>query len=222
MASRPSGRSGARIAAWLIVPVVTLSPQARRFATSASREEEVLDAYAVQADVASPGGECVDAVVGDDHQPRPEAELGGELACTGPEADDLGPLPRWVVAKTLADGSRGAACEGWVGVRFDLELERRAGRREVEQLVEQQRALVAWCAVAVAQPPRADLRRGALMRPAGHGGAEVEQRVVQQHELAVGGQAAVRLEAVEWLLDCAVERRERRVRAVRTAEAVGV
>ena len=106
----------------------------------------MLDADAVQADVSSPSGECVDAVVGDDHQPRPEAELGGELACAGPEADDLGPLPRWVVANTLADGSRGAVCEGWVRVRFDLELERRAGRREVEQLVEQQRALVAWCA----------------------------------------------------------------------------
>ena len=132
------------------------------------------------------------------------------------------PLPRWVVAKSVADGSRSAACEGWVRVRFDLELERRAGRREVEQLVEQQRALVACSAVAVAQPACADLRRGALMRPAGRGGAEVEQRVVQQHELAVGGQAAVRLEAVEWLLDCAVERRERRVRAVRAAEAVGV
>jgi len=38
----------------------------------------------------------------------------------------------------------------------------------------------------------------ALMRPAGHGGAEGEQRVVQQHKLVVGGQAAVRLEAVEW------------------------
>ena len=38
----------------------------------------------------------------------------------------------------------------------------------------------------------------------------------------VGGQAAVRLEPVEWLLECAVERRERRVRAVRAAEAVGV
>jgi hypothetical protein len=78
------------------------------------------------------------AVVGDDYEPSPEAELGGELACTGPEADDLGPLPRWVVAKSLADGSRGAACEGWVRVGFDLELERRAGRCEVEQLVEQQ------------------------------------------------------------------------------------
>jgi len=185
-------------------------------------EEEVLDAYAVQADVASPSSERVYAVVGDDHEPRPEAELGGELACTGPEADDLGPLPRWVVAKTLADGSRGAACEGWVGVRFDLELEPRAGRREVEQFVEQQRALVAYSAVEVAQPPRADLRRGALMRPAGYGGAEVEQGVVQQHELAVGGHAAVRLEAVDGLLDCAVERRERRVRAVCAAEAVGV
>ena len=101
----------------------------------------------------SPSGERVYAVVGDDQQPRPEAELGGELAGTGPEADDLGPLPRWVVAQTLADGSRSAACEGWVGVCFDLELERRAGRREVEQLVEQQRALVAYSAVAVAQPP---------------------------------------------------------------------
>jgi hypothetical protein len=46
------------------------------------------------------------------------------------------------------------------------------------------------------------------VRPAGHGGAKIEQRVVQQHELAVGGQAAVRLEAVEWLPDSAVERRE--------------
>src|ERR1019366_1067380 len=81
---------------------------------------------------------------------------------------------------------------------------------------------VAWWAVEVAQPPRADLCRGALIRPAGHSGAEVEQRVVQQHELAVGGQAAIRLEALEWLLKRAVERRERRVRAVRAAEAVGV
>jgi hypothetical protein len=62
-----------------------------------AREQEVLDAYAVQADASSPRGECAYAVVGDDHQPRPEAELGGELACTGPEADDLGPLPPWVV-----------------------------------------------------------------------------------------------------------------------------
>src|SRR5450755_261511 len=62
-----------------------------------AREEEVLDADAVQADASSPGGECVHAVVGDDHQPRPETELGSELACTGPEADHLGPLPRGVV-----------------------------------------------------------------------------------------------------------------------------
>ena len=60
-------------------------------------EAEVLDAHAVQADVSSPGGECVYAVVSDDHQPRPEPELGGELACTGPEAEDLGPLPGGVV-----------------------------------------------------------------------------------------------------------------------------
>ena len=69
---------------------------------------------------------------------------------------------------------------------------------------------------------RADLHRGALMRPARYGGADLEQWVVQQHKLAVGGQAAVRLEAVEWLVECAVERRERRVRTVRAAEPVGV
>src|SRR5688500_13321600 len=92
---------------------------------------------------------------------------------------------RRVVAKTLAESSGGAACEGRVGVRLDLELERRARRREFEQLLEQQRALVAWSAVSVAEPARADLRGGALVGPAGHRGAGFEQRVVQQHQLAV-------------------------------------
>jgi len=127
-----------------------------------------------------------------------------------------------VVAKALAESAGSMACEGWVGVRLDLELERRAGRREFEQLVEQQRALVAWSAVRVAEPTRADLRRGALVRPAGHRGADLEQRVVQQHELAVGGQAAVRLEAVGRPPECAGKRRARRVRAVGGAEAMGV
>jgi hypothetical protein len=72
-------------------------------------------------------------------------------------------------------------------VRLDLELERRAGRREFEQLVEQERALVAQGAVSVAEPASADLRRGALVGPAGQRGPDFEQRVVQQHELAVGG-----------------------------------
>jgi len=36
--------------------------------------------------------------------------------------------------------------------------------------------------------------------PAGQRRDDFEQRVVQQHELADGGQAAVRLEAVEWPL----------------------
>ena len=182
----------------------------------------MLDADAVEADASRPGCERVYAVVGDDDQPCPEAEPGGQLACTGPEADHLGPLACRVVAKALAERSGGAACEGWVGVRLDLELERRAEGREVEQLVEQQRALVARSAVSVAEPTSADLRGGALVGPAGHGGADLEQRVVQQHELAVGGQAAVRLEAVERPPKCAGERRRRRVRAVGAAEAMGV
>ncbi|MGI8505840.1 MAG: hypothetical protein ACR2MK_03375 [Solirubrobacteraceae bacterium] len=57
----------------------------------------VLDAYAVQTYASSPHGECSHAVLGDHHQPRPEAELGSKLTGTGPEADDLGPLPRRVV-----------------------------------------------------------------------------------------------------------------------------
>src|SRR5437870_2732235 len=97
-----------------------------------AREEEVLDAYAVEANASPPSCERMYAVVGDDDQPCPEAELGGQLACTRPEADHLGPLPRAVVAKALAEGSGGAACEGWVGVRLDLELERRVGRRQFE------------------------------------------------------------------------------------------
>ena len=63
----------------------------------------------------------------------------------------------------------------------------------------------------VAEPARAVLRRGALVGPAGHRGADFQQRVVQQPELAVGGRAAVRLEAVEWPPACAGERRGRRV-----------
>jgi hypothetical protein len=127
-----------------------------------------------------------------------------------------------MVAKVLAEGSGGVACERWVGVRRVLELERRAGRREFEQLVEKERALVARSAVRVAEPAGSDLCRCALVDSAGQCGADFEQRVVQQHELAVGGQAAVRFKTVERPLERSGERRARRVRAVGPAEAVGI
>jgi hypothetical protein len=41
---------------------------------------------------------------------------------------------------------------------------------------------------------------------------------VQQRELAIGGQAAIRLEAVEWPPERTCERRGGRVRAVCAAE----
>ncbi len=176
-ASRPSGRSGPSIAAWLTVPVVTLSWYVRRAETRA-REEEVLDAHPVEPDASPPGSERMYAVVGDDDQSRAKAERGGEFARTGPEADHLGPLPRRVVAKALTEHSSGAACEGWVGVRLDLELERRVGRCALEQLVKQKRALVARSAVSVAEPAPADLCRGTLVGPAGQGRCDFEQRVV--------------------------------------------
>jgi hypothetical protein len=148
----------------------------------------------VEADASPPGRERVDAVVGDDHQPRAKAELGGQLAGTGPAADHLAPLARRVVAKALAESLGGAACEGWVGVRLDLELERRAGRREFEQLLEQQRALVAWSAVSVAEPARPDLRRGRRVGAVGAAEAVgVERRGHRRNcraERAPGGYAS--------------------------------
>ena len=58
------------------------------------------------------------------------------------------------------------------------------------------------------------------MRPAQDRGGEREQRVVEQHQLAVGGQAAVRLEPVERLRDRAPERLLRGVGPIGAAEAV--
>jgi glycerophosphoryl diester phosphodiesterase len=52
------------------------------------REEEVLNADALQPSCLRPAGERVDAVVGDDDQARPEAHLGGELARAREEAKD--------------------------------------------------------------------------------------------------------------------------------------
>ena len=134
-------------------------------------------------------------------RPCPEAQVRGEFACGREEAEDLAACPRGVVGEPVADRSGGAPRERGVGVGLDLELERRVWWREPEQLVEQKRRLLAWSAVALTQPPRPDLRRGALMRPARERGAELEQRVVQQHQLAVRGQAAVCLEPVDVLLE---------------------
>ena len=106
-----------------------------------------------------------------------------------------------MVGESVTDRTGGAPRERGVGVGLDLKLERRARRRELEQLVEQQRTLLAGSAVALTQPSRPDLRRGALVRPARERRAELEQRVVQQHQLAVGGQATIRFEAVDMLLE---------------------
>ena len=126
----------------------------------------MLNADAVQPSCSRPAGERVDTVVGDDDQACPEAPVGGELARAVEETEDLGACPRGVVGESVTDRSGGAPRERGVGVGLDLELERRAWRRELEQLVEQQRTLLAGSAVALTQPSRPDLRRGALVRPA--------------------------------------------------------
>ena len=201
MASSPSGSSPASSAGWLTVPVLTLSADARNVPTSAGERRKCSTQTPCSPAACRPGGERVEAVVGDDDQACPEAQVGGELACGREEAEDLAACPRGVVGESVADRSGGAPRERGVGVGLDLELERRVWWRELEQLVEQKRTLLAWSAVALTQPPRPDLRRGALMRPARERGAELEQRVVEQHQLAVRGQAAVCLEPVDALLE---------------------
>ena len=109
----------------------------------------MLDADAMQPGCLRPGRERVEAVVGDDDQACPEAQVRGELACRREEAEDLAVCPRGVVGEPVADRSGGAPRERGVGVCLDLELERRVWRREPEQLVEQKRPLLAWSAVAL-------------------------------------------------------------------------
>jgi len=160
----------------------------------------VLDAYAVERDASPPGCERVYAVVGDGDQSSPKAELGGQLACTGPElitsvrsragwsrrrsqrarvvrraraGSACALISSWSVAPGRARSSSSSASSG----RSSLGVPSRWRNR-----------------------PTRDLRRGALVGPAGQRRDDFEQRVVQQHELADGGQAAVRLEAVEWPL----------------------
>jgi hypothetical protein len=127
-----------------------------------------------------------------------------------------------VVAEALAEGERGAPGERAVGVCLDLELDSHAGRGEPEQLIEDQRALVAGRAVCTAQSARANLGRRVLVCPARQRRARLEQRLMQQHQLAVGGQAAVRLEPGERALERPLERCGGGVWAVGTAEPVGV
>ena len=105
------------------------------------------------------------------------------------------------MSESITVRSGGAPRERGVGVGLDLEPEPRGWGRELNQLVEQQRMLLAGSAVALTQPSRPDLRRGALVRPARERGAELEQRVVQQHQFVVDGQAAVRFKAVDVLLE---------------------
>jgi hypothetical protein len=54
-ASRPNGRSGASRAAWLSVPLRDAQSERSESCDARAREEEVLDAYAVEPD-ASPAG----------------------------------------------------------------------------------------------------------------------------------------------------------------------
>ena len=92
------------------------------------REEEVLDADAMRPSCLRPGGERVDAVVGDHDQACPEAQDNGELARGREEAEDLAACPRGVVGESVADRSGGALRERGVGVCLELELERRPWR----------------------------------------------------------------------------------------------
>lgn len=82
-------------------------------------------------------------------------------------------------------------------MRLDLELEADPFRHQVDQLLEQERVLRGRLSRGVTDERRSDLFSGPLARPAIKRGAEREQRIVQQDQPIVGGQAYIGLEALD-------------------------
>ena len=104
---------------------------------------------------------------------------------------------RSAAAVALAEDPRGVAGELRVGVRLDLDLDRQVAGGGGEKLVQRQRPLGRRLAITIEDPSTEDLGGAALMGPAVERGAEREERIVKEHQLAVRGHADVGLEAVD-------------------------
>jgi hypothetical protein len=136
------------------------------------------------------------------------------------KADHLDLVPDRLPPKPLAERLGGAAGKGRVGVRLDLELKADRLRHQVDQLLEQERMLRRRLPGGIADERRPDLFSGPLARPAIERGAEREQRIVQQDQPIVGGQAYVGLEALDRAGQGVAKSGCRGVRTVVAAEPV--
>jgi hypothetical protein len=138
------------------------------------------------------------------------------------KADHLDSVADQLPPKLLAERFGGAAGKGRVGVRLDLELEADRIRHQVDQLLEKERMLRRRLSRGVTDERRSDLFSGPLARPAIKRSAEREQRIVQQDQPIVGGQAYIGLEALDRTAQGVTEGSCRRVRTVMAAKPVCV
>ena len=107
-------------------------------------------------------------------------------------------------------------------MRLDLDLDGKVSGRRLEQLVKEERALGRRPTVAVAQEAPGDLSGSPLVGPPPERRSELEQWVVEENQLVVGGQANVGLEPVDASAEGALKRPRRGVRTVRAPEPVRV
>ena len=158
-------------------------------------------------------------VVGPGHQPRPKAVRSRGRAGCGVEADHLDPVPLAPVSP--ADRPRRSGRESGIGVRFDLELNRELGRRRLQQVLDEERALVA----AELPLSSAATRRAARLRsarapspPAWCRSTAAGRAAAQAHRRR---SADIRLQSVDRPPEGALERARRGVGAVVASEPVG-
>jgi len=185
-------------------------------------EQEVLDRDPRHSASESPGSERFGRVVGPDHEAGRDPVCGGDSARLAMKADHLDSVADQLPPKPLAEHLGGAAGKGRVGVRLDLELEADRFRHHVDQLLEQKRALRRRLSRGVTDERRSDLFSSPLARPAVKRSAEREQRIVQQDQLIVGGQAYVGLEALDRAAQGVAKGGRRGIRTVVAAEPVCV
>jgi hypothetical protein len=152
-------------------------------------EQEVLDGDPVHSAPESPGSERFGRVVGPDHEAGRDPVCGGDSARLAMKADHLDSVADQLPPKPLAERLGGAPGKGRVGVCLDLELEADRVRHQLDQLLEQQRVLRRRLSFGVTNERGSDLLSRPLARPAIKRGAEREQRIVQQDQPIVGGQA---------------------------------
>lgn len=185
-------------------------------------EHEGLDRDAADSRPERPRGERLGRVAGPDHEPRGDPVRRGDSARLGVEADHLDPISGRLPPQPVAERFGGAAGEPGICVRLDLELDSNRLRHQFDELVEKQWMFRRRASRGVTDQRRPDVFCGRLVRPPLEGGPEHEQRIVQQDESIVGGQADVGFDAVDRAAQGVSKRSRRGVWTVLAAEPVGI